>query len=128
MTSPSRSSAKRFAFDGVAVAAVFGEVDRVGLAGEGGEDAAGFDGGELVVVADEDDFGVRPGRRGVGAGRVCGCRPWRLRRRPRPNLARPIPRSRSKMPRRRSRLHDRIPAFAWSSAAVRAASAVPITG
>ena len=30
----------------------------VGSAGEGGEHAAGFDRGELVVVTDQDDFGV----------------------------------------------------------------------
>ncbi len=51
---------ERASFDGVAVPPIFGEVDRVGLSGEGGEHAAGFDGGELVVVTDEDDFRVGP--------------------------------------------------------------------
>ena len=46
------------AFDWVAVAAVLGEADRVEPLGEGGEDAAGFDRGELVVVTDQDDLGV----------------------------------------------------------------------
>ena len=44
--------------DGVVLAAVFGEDDGGESAEEAGEGAAGFDLGELVVVADEDDFGV----------------------------------------------------------------------
>ena len=51
---------ERAAFDRVAVPPIFGEVDRAGSAGEGGEHAAGFDRGELVVVTDKDDFRVGP--------------------------------------------------------------------
>src|SRR5205807_9846069 len=44
------------AFPAFSLAAVLGELDGVKAGGEGGEAAAGFDLGELVVVADEDDL------------------------------------------------------------------------
>src|SRR5207244_2114800 len=50
------------AFPAFSLPAVLGELDGVKAGGEGGEGAAGFDLGELVVVADEDDLGaVAPG-------------------------------------------------------------------
>ncbi|MDP9335295.1 MAG: hypothetical protein M3Q30_18590 [Actinomycetota bacterium] len=52
---------KRFSFDRVSLSMVAGESDRVGPLREGGERAAGFDGGELVVVADEDDLRLSSG-------------------------------------------------------------------
>ena len=81
---------ERFAFDGVAVAAVLGQVDRVRTVGRGRRT-------RRRPRSPVTGGGHRPGRpwrapyrRGRGAGRGCGCRPWRLRRRPRPCRSRPV--------------------------------------
>ena len=68
-------------FDGVLLAAVLDRRHGAEGVGEGGEGAAGFDLGELAVVADEYDLGIDSVGVGRGAGRVGGCRSWRLRRR-----------------------------------------------
>ena len=110
--SPSRSSASASRSIGVAVAAVLGEVDRVGLSGEGGEHAAGFDRGELVVVADEDDFGVGPA--GVARSRASLRVPIiaaSSTTTTEPSVE-AVDRGRGRdAPRSRSRLHDGIPAL-----------------
>ena len=73
--------AERFDLPFVLLASVVLQLDRRQPRGEGGEQAAGGDLGELLRVADEHGLGagaLRP-RRGGGRGR--GCRRCRLRRR-----------------------------------------------
>ncbi|HUP75765.1 MAG TPA: hypothetical protein VM282_22205 [Acidimicrobiales bacterium] len=53
---------ERVAFPGLVLSPVLGELDRCDAGGEAPEQSAGFDFGELVVVADEHDF--RAGRGG----------------------------------------------------------------
>ena len=56
----------------MALAAVLDQFDRVEIAGQGGEGAAGVDLGQLVGVADQYHFGVGPFRQGEEAVQFAG--------------------------------------------------------
>ena len=68
------------AFGGVGLASVLDQLDGLGSAGEGGEDAAGFDRWELLRVADQDHLGVGSDGGVDHGGEHAGCRACRPRR------------------------------------------------
>ena len=69
---------------GLDLPAVHGQLGGAQAEAEGAEAAAGGDGGELAVVADQHHLGPGPLGMARAGGRACGCRPWPPRPPPAP--------------------------------------------